>query len=232
LAVTRPQFVYPAPDDTSTWLTGALVVNYHTAYFALVRRANLKPGQTVLVHGAGGGLGQATIQVAKALGAQVLAVASSAEKQQAAAAAGADHVVASDDSWSARVRDLTDQHGVDVVIDPVGGQRFVESLRILGTEGRVVVVGFTSGEIPQAKVNRLLLQNTSVVGAAWREFVERDPEFGQLMARELNAMFNSGQIHAPLITPVSIDESAEAMLEVMNNRLVGRLSVRMHRPTG
>ena len=227
LAVVPSAFVYPAPEDETAWATGALVVNYHTAYFALVRRGKLEPGQTVLVQGAGGGVGQATIQVAKALGGYVIAVASTPERQQAAATAGADEVIPGDESWTSRVRDLTDNRGVELVIDPVGGQRFVESLRLLATEGRLVVVGFASGEIPQAKANRLLLQNTSVIGAAWREYVDRDPDYGQTMARELNAMWNAGVLASPVTVTFPLERSTQAMTEIVENQTIGRLSVSM-----
>jgi NADPH2:quinone reductase len=202
-------------------------VNYHTAYFALVRRGRLEPGQTVLIHGAGGGVGQATIQVAKALGGHVIAVASTPARQQAAAAVGAHDVIVNDANWTSQVREITDDRGVDLMIDPVGGQRFVESLRLLATEGRLVVVGFASGEIPQAKANRLLLQNTSVIGAAWREYVDRDPAYGQTMARELNARWNRGAIAPPATVSVPLERSAQAMSEISDNQTVGRLTVVM-----
>jgi NADPH2:quinone reductase len=122
VAAVAPQYVYPAPANQLAWKTGALVVNYHTAYFSLVRRGQLREGQTVLVHGAGGGVGQATVQVAKALGAHVLGVASTFERRHAAAAARADHVIAGNDDWLAGVRDAMGGKGIDVVVDPVGDQ--------------------------------------------------------------------------------------------------------------
>src|SRR5439155_8836656 len=131
----------------------SLVLNYHTAYFALRLRGRLEEGETVLVQGGAGGVGTASIQVAKGLGARTIAVVSSDDKERVAREAGADEVVRSDGAWKDEVKELG---GADVVIDPVGGDRFLDSIRSLREEGRLVVVGFTGGSIPEVKVNRLL----------------------------------------------------------------------------
>ena len=227
VAAAAPPYVYPAPVNQRAWETGALVVNYHTAYFSLVRRGQLREGQTVLVHGAGGGVGQATVQVAKALGAHVLGVASTVERQQAAAAAGADDVIAGDDDWLANVRDATGGKGIDVVVDPVGGPKFTDSLRSLAPEGRLIVVGFAAGDIPQVKVNRLLLNNIAVLGAAWREFVQQDAQYGQHMATALNTMFDNGLLDIPRTVSVPFASSPDALRATVRNDSVGRFSVRM-----
>ena len=138
-------------------------------------RGRLAEGETVLVHGAAGGVGTATLQVAKGLGARTIAVVSSDEKEQVAREAGADEVVRSDGPWKDEAKELSGG-GVDVVIDPVGGDRFTDSLRSLAEGGRVVVVGFTGGSIPEVRVNRLLLNNTEVVGAGWGAYVMGKPE--------------------------------------------------------
>src|SRR5215212_1966136 len=119
-----------------------LVLNYHTAYFALQRRGRLREGETVLIHGAAGGLGTASLQVARALGARTIAVVSTAEKEHVARQAGAEHVLRAGSPWHEQARELTAGRGVDVILDPVGGQRFTDSLRSLALDGRVVVVGF------------------------------------------------------------------------------------------
>ena len=130
----------------------------------------------MLVHGAAGGVGTAALQVAKALGAsRAIAVVSSDEKEEVARKAGADEVVRSDAEWKDQVKEISGG-GVDVVLDPVGGDRFTDSLRSLREDGRLVVVGFTGGSIPEVKVNRLLLNNTSVVGARWGAYVMSKPE--------------------------------------------------------
>src|SRR5206468_10637529 len=153
----------------------ALVLNYHTAYFSLVTRGQLQEGEAVLVHGAAGGVGTATLQVAKGLGARTIAVVSSDEKERVARDAGADEVVRSDGQWKDEAKAWSGG-GIDVVLDPVGGDRFTDSLRSLAEGGRVVVVGFTGGSIPEVKVNRLLLGNTEVIGAGWGAYVMAKPE--------------------------------------------------------
>src|SRR3954468_10941924 len=152
VAVAPEYMVFPIPDDWSYEQGAALVLNYHTAYFSLKLRGGLTEGETVLVHGAAGGVGTASIQIAKGLGARVTGVVSTAEKEQVARAAGADEVVRAD-GFKDAVKELG---GVDLVLDPVGGDRFTDSLRSLREEGRVVVVGFTGGSIPEVRVNRLL----------------------------------------------------------------------------
>ena len=129
----------------------------------------------MLVHGAAGGVGTASLQVAQGLGAQTIAVVSSDEKEQVARDAGADEVVRSDGPWKDEAKELSGG-GVDIVLDPVGGDRFTDSLRSLREGGRVVVVGFTGGSIPEVKVNRLLLNNIEVVGAGWGAYVMSKPE--------------------------------------------------------
>ena len=160
----------------------ALILNYHTVYFALAMRGRLSEGETVLVHGAAGGVGTAALQVAKGLGARTIAVVSSDAKQRVAEQAGADEVVRSDADWKDQVLERSGG-GVDVVLDPVGGDRFTDSLRCLRENGRLVVVGFTGGSIPEVRVNRLLLKNTEVVGAGWGAYVMSKPD----VCREIGA---------------------------------------------
>src|SRR4051795_1757979 len=182
VAVAPEYMVFPIPDDWSYAQGAALVLNYHTAYFSLKTRGRLQEGETVLVHGAAGGVGTASLQVAKGLGARTIAVASSDEKEQVARDAGADDVVRSDGNWKDEAKELSGG-GVDLVLDPVGGDRFTDSLRSLGEGGRVVVVGFTGGSMPEVKVSRLLLNNTEVIGAGWGAYVMAKPN----VTREIGA---------------------------------------------
>ena len=173
-AAVAPAFMtFALPESLDFAQGAALILNYHTAYFALKLRGRLEEGERVLVHGAAGGVGTAALQVAKGLGATTVAVVSSDEKEEVAREAGADDVVRSDGPWREQVVERTG--GVDVVLDPVGGDRFTDSLRSLREDGRVVVVGFTGGSIPEVKVNRLLLRNTSVVGAGWGAYAMAKP---------------------------------------------------------
>ena len=170
LAVAPAMFCIALPEALSFEQGAGLILNYHTAYFALALRARLAAGETVLVHGAAGGVGTATLQVAKGLKAQTIAVVSSDAKEEIARRAGADHVLRSDARWREQALEITDG-GVDVVVDPVGGDRFLDSLRSLREGGRLVVIGFTAGAIPELRVNRLLLKNVEVVGAGWGEYI-------------------------------------------------------------
>src|SRR5215218_5900989 len=171
-----PEFLtFPLPDALDFAQGAGLILNYHTAYFALVLRGRLAEGETVLVHGAAGGVGTASIQVAKGLGCRVFAVVSNDEKERVARDAGADEVLRSDGPWKDEAKEASGG-GVDVVLDPVGGDRFTDSLRSLGEGGRAVVVGFTGGSIPEVRVNRLLLGNLDVVGAGWGAYVLGRPD--------------------------------------------------------
>lgn len=153
----------------------SLLVNYHTMYFALERRAALRPGETVLVLGSGGGVGTAAIQVAKAMGATVVAMVHRENAVEFVENLGADIVLPLTGDWSKAVRQHISR-GVDVVVDPVGGDAFDEGIRALAPEGRLLVIGFAAGAIPTVKVNRLLLRNVGVLGVGWREFLTTAPE--------------------------------------------------------
>jgi NADPH2:quinone reductase len=168
--------VLPTPDGIDDGAAVCLLGNYYTMYFALVRRAALLAGETVLVLGSAGGVGTAAVQIAKALGARVIAMVHRPGAMEFVESLGADVVLPLTDGWAQAVRDHTDGRGVDVVVDPVGGDAFDDAIRVLATEGRLLVLGFASGGgIPSVKVNRLLLRNVSVVGVGLGEFINRTP---------------------------------------------------------
>ena len=221
-AVADPAAMVPIPDGVGFPEAAGLVVNYQTAWFALARRARLRAGEQVLVQGAGGGLGVAVIQVAKALGAGVVGVAATPEKAAMARAAGADVVIDAGGAWADEVRAATDG-GVDVVVDPVGSDRFDDSLRLLRPEGRLVVVGFAGGAIPQVKVNRLLLRNVSVLGAAWREFLLSDPGFVAEAAAALSALITDGRLTPLVGATYPLADGARALRDLADRRAVGKL---------
>jgi NADPH2:quinone reductase len=200
----------------------ALVLNYHTAYFSLHRRGRLREGETVLVHGAAGGVGTASLQVAKGLGARTIAVVSSDEKERVARAAGADEVLRADGPWKDEARELTDG-GVDIVIDPVGGDRFTDSLRALRSEGRLVVVGFTGGAIPEVKVNRLLLNNVEVVGAGWGAYALRRPEVTREIGAAIEALIERGVVRPPVGVRLPLAEAAQALESLEARRATGKV---------
>jgi NADPH:quinone reductase len=167
--------VVASPDDVDDASAVCLLGNYYTMYFALTRRGALQRGETVLVLGSGGGVGTAAIQIAKALGAKVIAMVHRASAVEFVESLGADVVLPLTDGWAQAVRDQTGGRGVDLVVDPVGGDVFDDAIRVLATEGRLLVLGFAAGGIPTVKVNRLLLRNVSVVGVGYGEFVNRTP---------------------------------------------------------
>lgn len=167
VAVLSPERVFKLPDNMTFEAGAGVLFNDLTVYFALAVRGRLQAGETVLVHGAAGGIGTSTLRLAPALGAsRTVAVVSTQEKAELATVAGATDVVLAE-GFKDAVQELTNGRGVDIVVDPVGGDRFTDSLRSLAAGGRLLVIGFTGGEIPTVKVNRLLLNNIDVVGVGW-----------------------------------------------------------------
>jgi NADPH2:quinone reductase len=209
-AVAPTYFAFKIPDDWDYGQGAALVLNYHTAYFALVARGRLAEGETVVVHGAAGGVGTATLQVARAWGAHTIGVVSSDAKEKVAREAGADEVVRADGPWKDEVKAMTDG-GAHMVLDPVGGDRFTDSLRCLREGGRVVVVGFTGGSIPEVRVNRLLLNNTEVIGAGWGASVLGWPERTERIGRAIEGMIESGQVRPLIGARFPMEQAADAL---------------------
>ena len=213
--------VLPLPDAVSLRAGAGVAFNYLTVHFALRRRGRLAEGETVLVHGASGGIGVATLQLAKAYGARSIAVVSTQEKVQAAKDAGADEVVLAD-GFLAAVKELTGGRGVDVVLDPVGGDRFTDSLRSLAPEGRLLVVGFTGGEIPQVKVNRLLLNNLDVVGVGWGAFLMTAPDFMAEQWGELHGLLSDGRVRVVEGPAYDLADASQALLDMDARTLTGK----------
>ena len=222
----REDRVFPLPANISLDKGAALPLNYLTAHFALMRRARLTGGESVLVHGAAGGVGTAACQLARAYGAVVIAVVSNAEKGRIAEVAGA-HEIVFVEGFRDAVRHLTQGAGVDVIVDPVGGERFLDSLRSLASEGRLLVLGFTSGTIPTVKVNRLLLGNTAVIGVGSAELWRREPGYLRQQWDELIPFLESRAID-PLIGHVfTLDDVAAAIRELDERRAVGKMLIRL-----
>jgi NADPH2:quinone reductase len=212
-----PEFLtFPLPEALDFAQGAGLILNYHTAYFALVLRGRFTAGESVLVHGAAGGVGTAALQVAKGLGARTIAVVSSDEKERVAREAGADEVVRSDGPWKDEAKEWSGG-GVDVVIDPVGGDRFTDSLRSLGEGGRWVVVGFTAGSIPEVRVNRLLLGNTEVVGAGWGAYVMGKPDANSEIGAAVNRLVDTGAVRPIVGARFPLERAADA-LELLESR--------------
>ncbi|HEX6075921.1 MAG TPA: NADPH:quinone oxidoreductase family protein [Micromonosporaceae bacterium] len=219
-----PSLVFPLPDRVAFVAGAGLPMNYLTVHFGLVRRGRLRSGETVLVHGAAGGIGTAAIQLAKALGARVIAVASSDEKRKLAREVGADEAV-DVAGFKDAARSLTGGRGVDVVLDPVGGDRFTDSLRSLAPEGRLLVVGFTGGEIPTVKVNRLLLNNLDVVGVGWGAFALPRPGYAREQWADLLPHIASGALDPPLGGTYPVERAAEAVGALEQRHASGKLVI-------
>lgn len=218
-------FVLPLPDRLSFDQGAALPMNYLTAQFALKERGGVEPGESVLVHGAAGGVGTATLQVAKGYGARTIAVVSTEEKAAVARAAGADEVVLLEGFRDA-VTALTDGRGVDLVMDVVGGDAFTDSLRVLAPQGRLLVVGFAAGQgIPEVKVNRLLLNNIDVRGVGWGAFAMTRPGYLQQQWTELLPMIESGVVAPPIGAAYSLADYPQALTDLAERRALGKLVV-------
>jgi NADPH2:quinone reductase len=205
-----------------------LILNYHTAHFSLVLRGRLREGETVLLHGAAGGVGTAGLQVAKGLGARTIAVVSSDAKRQVALEAGADEVVRSDGPWKDEVKELTGG-GVDLVFDPVGGDRFTDSLRSLRETGRLVVVGFAGGSIPEVKVNRLLLGNTEVIGAGWGGYVMSRPQVNLEIGAEITRLIEQGFVRPIVGERFPLERAADALRVLDERRATGKVVLDVRR---
>ncbi|MGA4789560.1 NADPH:quinone oxidoreductase family protein [Nocardia sp. AB354] len=224
-AVTAKEMVFRLPDNISLEAGAGILFNDLTVHFCLRNRGRLAEGETVLVHGAAGGIGTSTLRMAEALGAsRVIAVVSTEEKAEVARANGASDVVLTD-GWLAAVKELTGGRGVDIVLDPVGGDRFTDSIRSLAPAGRLLVVGFTAGEIPTVKVNRLLLKNVEVVGAAWGEWVMTHPGYLQEQWDEVAPLLESGKIAAPQPVLYPLTETAAAVAALDNRSAKGKVVV-------
>ena len=219
VVAVSPDGVLPLPENVGFEAAAGLPMNYLTAQFALVVRGHLRAGQVVLVHGAAGGVGTACTQLATALGATVIAVVSDDAKAEVARAAGAAHTVPVEGFRDA-VKALG---GVDLVVDPVGGDRFTDSLRCLRPEGRLLVIGFTAGEIPTVKVNRLLLNNIDVVGVGWGAFALSRPGYAASQWAELEPHLRSGALDPPIGGRFPLEKAAEALATIDERRVLGKI---------
>jgi NADPH2:quinone reductase len=215
--------VFRLPEAVSFEAGAGLLFNDFTVHFALTTRGRLAAGETVLVHGAAGGVGMSTLRLAPALGAgRVIAVVSTEEKRAAAESAGATDVVLAG-GFKDAVRELTDGRGVDIVVDPVGGDRFTDSLRSLAPGGRILVLGFTGGEIPTVKVNRLLMNNIEAAGVGWGEWTSVHPDYLQKQWAELEPLLAQGAVVPPSPTVYPLAEAANAIAALENRTATGKI---------
>lgn len=219
--------VFKLPDTVSFEAGAGLLFNDLTVLFALTTRGRLAKGDTVLVHGAAGGIGTSTLRLAGPLGAsRVIAVVSTPAKAEVAVAAGATDTVLAD-GFRGAVSELTGGRGVNLVLDPVGGDRFTDSLRCLAPGGKLLVVGFTGGEIPTVKVNRLLLNNIDVVGVGWGAWVMSHPGELERQWAVLEQLLASGKVSSPQPDVFGLEQAADALAALENRTAAGKVVLRM-----
>ncbi len=210
--------LHPMPEAMSFPEAAAFPVVYPTSYAALVLRANLRERETLLVHAAAGGVGVAAVQIGKALGARVIATAGGADKLEIARRAGADLAIDySSGDWVDAVKQATGGRGADVIYDPVGGEIFEGSLKCIAWNGRLLVIGFAGGTIPEVKANRILLKNISVVGLHWGAYATNEPERVPEVFSGLARLYESGHVRPLIFGTYSLDDVPKA-LEALGSR--------------
>jgi len=226
LAVASEFSIVPIPDGMD-FLTASVFQGGHTsAYFALKQRGQLQAGEILLVLGAAGGIGLASVQLGKAMGARVIAAASSDEKCRAAQANGADEVINySEVSLKDRVKELCDDRGADVIIDPVGGDLFDLATRCVNYNGRILVVGFASGRIPKYAINLALLKNCALIGVNYQAFFTKERAHVEENFSELMEMYRLGQIEPKIDKEFSLQEGASALNYVYKRKAIGKVVV-------
>ena len=222
--LVKASLVFPMPDNMSFPDGGGFLVTYATSHHALKDRGHLQPGETLLVLGAAGGVGLAAVDIAKAMGARVIAVASTDEKLALCKQYGADETINyTNEELRPRIKRLTDGKGVDVVYDPVGGSYAEAAVRSLAWEGRYLVIGFASGEIPKIALNLLLLKSSSIVGVYWGESLKVDPAHAAKNLDELFAWYSAGKLKPHISAQYPLSRAAEALDDVMSRRTMGKV---------
>ncbi|CAI8941505.1 NADPH:quinone reductase [Pseudomonas sp. IT-P12] len=220
--------VLPIPPAMDFNTAAGFSMTYGTSMHALKQRGNLQPGETLLVLGASGGVGLAAVEIGKAMGARVIAAASSAEKLAIAKAAGADELINySETSLKDEIKRLTDGQGADVIYDPVGGDLFDQAVRAIAWNGRLLVVGFASGRIPELPVNLALLKGAAVVGVFWGSFAQRQPQDNAANFQQLFAWYAEGKLK-PLVSQVyPLSDTAQAINDLGQRKAVGKVVVQV-----
>lgn len=227
LATVDAANVFPLPDDTDFDVAAALMIGHATAHHALKDRAGIQAGETVLVLGAAGGVGLAAVEIATLLGANVIAAASTREKLDLARSRGAsDCIDYSSEDLRTRVKDLTDGRGVDIVVDPVGGDLAATALRCLAIGGRYTVIGFAAGDIPTIAFNQLLLKQISLVGVLWGAHAKANPEQNGVNIAELMDWVAARRIRPYVAETWPLDQFGEALGRVMRREAKGKVVIR------
>lgn len=228
--VVKQETCYPMPVAMSYADAAAMGIAYPTAHFALVERGRYQPGETVLINGAAGGVGIATIQVAKALGATVVASVSSEDKARLAREMGADHVVRTDvpnlrDAFRDQVLAAVGKRGIDIIVDPVGGDVFDASMRVIAWSGRLIVVGFAEGRIPEVKAGHLLVKNISVIGLQYSAYRDRQPDKVRRVQQQLFDWHAAGKIKPHVMAAYPLAQYQDALRAVRERKVVGKVVI-------
>jgi NADPH2:quinone reductase len=217
----------PIPGTMDFAQAAAFPATYLTAWVALTCRGHLQLGETLLVHGASGGVGLAAVEMGKLLGATVIATSASDEKLKVVKARGADHVLNVTKGFREQVKELTGGRGADVIYDPVGGDVFDESVRCIAWNGRLLVIGFTSGRIPTVPVNMPLIKGFSVVGVRAGEYGRRDPEAGRANLEAINRLAAEGKIDPYICARFPLERAVDALRMLQNREAVGKVVIEM-----
>lgn len=216
----------PLPDGMAYETAAGFLITYGTSHLALTRRGQLQPGETLLVHGAAGGVGLAAVEIGALLGAEVIATASSAEKLALARRYGAAHTIDyTQEDFVARVKEITGGRGADVIYDPVGGDVFDRSLRCIAWEGRLLVIGFASGRIPQPPAGLLLVKNVAVVGLYWGAYAARNPQVLTDSLAQLFAWQAAGKLKPHISAAYPLEKTGDALRSLMERKSVGKVVV-------
>lgn len=222
-SIAKASSVFAKPAEMSFEEAAAMPIVYHTSYFALLHRTVLRAGEWLLVHAGASGVGSSAIQIGKALGARVIATAGSEPKRVFAQTQGADHVLDyTGAGWVDRVKEITGGRGADVIYDPVGGDVFDLSTKCVAPEGRLLVIGFTSGRIPSIAANRVLLKNMSLVGVLWGGHVQAHPEYPAAVHSALMEMYAAGKIRPAVGATYPLAEAPRAMRDLADRRVMGK----------
>jgi NADPH2:quinone reductase len=228
LVKTTQKKLIPLTDKVDYETASILPMVYGTSAHALIQRGKLKKNETLLVHGAAGGVGLAAVEIGKAMGAKVIATASTDEKCQVAKEHGADEIINySSGEFKEIVKSMTDGKGADVIYDPVGGDVFDQSLRCIAWEGRLLVIGFTSGRIPSAPANLALLKSCAIVGVFWGAFVERTPHLNLENFDKLYEWIEAGYIKPRISMKVPLEKTLDAMKAIANREIIGKAIVKI-----
>jgi NADPH2:quinone reductase len=225
-AVVPAADAHRMPDEMSFEEGAAIPIIYPTSYAALIFRANLQAGETLLVHAAAGGVGSTAVQIGKALGARVIATVGGADKIEIARELGADEVIDYRvEDFAARVHELTGGNGADVIYDPVGGDVFDRSLKCIAWNGRLLVVGFASGHIPEVKTNRIMLKNIAVTGIHWGAYLEKEPQRVPETFEGLFSLYREGRIKPLIFRSYPLEDLSSALAELASRKTHGKLII-------